>query len=75
MLCGHLPEGFLICESTASGAIQRRYAHRLGSNNILNQMNGAAATRATLDGNHADAHAPYELINARSIASLCSFSR
>jgi hypothetical protein len=50
VFCGHFPEGFLIRESTASGAIQRRYAYGLGSNDILNQMNVAAATRATPDG-------------------------
>jgi RHS repeat-associated protein len=32
----------------ASGAIQRWYAYGLGSNDVLNQMNVAAATRATL---------------------------
>jgi RHS repeat-associated protein len=31
-----------------SGAIQRWYAYGLGSNDVLNQMNVAAATRATL---------------------------
>jgi YD repeat-containing protein len=31
----------------ASGAIQRWYAYGLGSNDVLNQMNVAAATRAT----------------------------
>src|SRR5260370_14703948 len=32
----------------ASGAIQRWYAYGLGSNDVLNQMNVVAATRATL---------------------------
>src|SRR5260370_21269921 len=32
----------------ASGAILRWYAYGLGSNDVLNQMNVAAATRATL---------------------------
>jgi len=54
VFCGYLPEGFLICDSTVSGAIQRWYAHGLGSNNILNQMIVAAATRAIPDGDRAE---------------------
>jgi len=53
VFCGHFPDGFLICKSTASGAIQRWYTYGLGSNDILNQMNVAAATRATSDGDRA----------------------
>jgi hypothetical protein len=53
VFCGHRPEGFLICESTGSVAIQCWYAYGLGSNNIL-KMNVAAATRVTRDGDRAE---------------------